>query len=265
MMRKRYLVAIGACIFILIIAGAVYFHNRPALVEPVRQEAVKKPVLKPGQKEVFEKNKHIYYFDGKTQVQLTKIGSNHDPVLSPDGRKVLFTRKSDQKAVIPSEGDGFADPETGLSDQLWIMDIKSLDKKLLVSELPWPKERQDIETEKLFPWIGEAQFSLDGKSVYFLVPVWMTSSALYVVPSNGEGVARYIISSNYLEVIERGEYKGNLILSQHRYFLYGGSYDWCYIYTPEGKEVAVLSEDPEQIDWERLYAEDAANQKEKVQ
>ncbi len=264
-MRKRYMVAIGLCVLILIVAGSVYYFNRPALVEPVRQEAVKKPVLKPGQKEVFEKNKHIFYFDGKTQVQLTKIGSNHDPVLSPDGKKVIFKRKSEQKAVIPVEGDGFTDPEDAFADQLWIMDIKSRDKKLLVSDLPWPEQRQDIETEKLFPWIGEAQFSLDGKSVYFTAPVWVTSSALYVVPSDGEGKPKFIIDTNYLKVIELGTYKGNLILSQHRYFMYGGSYDWCYIYSPEGKELGVLSEGPEQIDWEMLYFEDTIDQKKKAQ
>ncbi len=245
----------------MIAVGGCAFFKRPVLIGPNGKDVAKKVVLIPGQKAVVEKNKQVFYFDGKTQVQLTQTGSNHEPVLSPGGDRVLFTRKSSVEAMIPVEGDGFNDPEDAFSDQLWVMDIVSRKEKLLVNDLPWPQQRQEIETGRLLPWIGNAQFSADGQKIYFTAPVWVTSSGLYVVPVDG-GEAKFITDTNYLKVIDRGEYKGDLILSQHRYFLYGGSYDWCYIFSPEGKEIAVLSEDPDGIDWERLYSEEVVDKDE---
>jgi len=254
MATSRILTA--ACCFIITasICGCS-FCKQPTLVGPDRQQQ-EKVVLTPGHKAVFEKNKQIFYFDGKTQVQLTNAGSNHYPVLSPDGGRVLFTRKSKKEAMNPVDGgDGFYDPEDVYSDQLWIMDINSRVEKMLVEDLPWPEGYPAEKGTRFVPWIENAQFSVDGRSIYFMSPCWVTSSALYVVSADG-GEAKFIEGSNYLKVIEHGEYKGNLIISQHRYFLYGGSYDWCYIFSPEGKELAVLSEDPDKIDWERLNFEE---------
>ena len=249
----------SCCLLILVGLGGCSFLKHPLLVGPIRPDQVK-VVLTPGHKAVFEKDKQIFYFDGKTQVQLTLAGSNHDPVLSPDDSRALFTRKSKKEAMIPVDGgDGFYDPEDAYSDQLWVIDIASRTERLLVDDLPWPGDFPHEEGVRLDPWIGNPQFAVDGKSIYFTVPVWVTSSALYVVSADG-GEAKFITSANYLKVIERGEYKGNLILSKHRYFRYGGSYDWCYIFSPDGKEIEVLSDDPDAIDWERLYFEETPDE-----
>lgn len=253
------------CVILLVFAvpghtGQSTNNNPGNIINPLYRGPQKKVEIVSGKKEVFEKNKQIFFFDGKTQIQLTNAGSNRYPVLSPDGGRVLFIRKSNKAAMNPVDGgDGFNDQEDGHSDQLWVIDINSLVEKKLVEDVPWPEGRPHDGGDRLVPWINNAQFSVNGKSIYFLVPCWVTSSALYVISSDG-GEARFITGSNYLKVIERGEYKGNLILSDHRYFLYGGSYDWCYIFSPEGKELAVLSEDPDEIDWERLYFEEIPDQ-----
>jgi hypothetical protein len=45
-------------------------------------------------------------------------------------------------------------------------------------------------------------------------------------------------------VLQNGRYAGHLLVSQHRYFLAGGSYDWLLLLTPDGKEAGpVVDED----------------------
>jgi hypothetical protein len=54
---------------------------------------------------------------------------------------------------------------------------------------------------------------------------------------------RFIQPANELEVITSGEYQGYLALQQHRYFIGGGSYDWYWLFTPDGKEIGPLGEE----------------------
>lgn len=55
---------------------------------------------------------------------------------------------------------------------------------------------------------------------------------------------QYIAPANSLEVITKGTYKGYFIINEHRYFVPpGGSYDWYWLVTPNGKNDAPLGEE----------------------
>ena len=96
-------------------------------------------------------------------------------------------------------------------------------------------------------------FSPDSKTVYFVGSAWVTTGALHGVNIDGSN-ERFIEGANTLEkVIDKGDYKGDLVISQHRYFLGGGSYDWYYVFTPEGKEVGPLGDDLKTVGWDMLY------------
>lgn len=68
------------------------------------------------------------------------------------------------------------------------------------------------------------------------------------------GRTRFVCSGNTLEVIPRGEYAGYLMVTQHRYFLAGGSYDWLWLVHPDGQTVGPIM-DPEAPDAGQRLAE----------
>jgi hypothetical protein len=57
-------------------------------------------------------------------------------------------------------------------------------------------------------------------------------------------------------VLHSGKYRDHLLVSQHRYFLGGGSYDWFWLFDSRGKEVGPVGEDTE--NFKSLYATEAA-------
>ena len=99
------------------------------------------------------------------------------------------------------------------------------------------------------------QFSPDGKKVYFISSAWVTSGAVHSVNIDGTG-EQFITDGNTLQVIDKGGAKGYLIIRRHKYFLTGGSYDWLWLVSPEGKEIGPLSDyNEDNIDWDFLYSE----------
>ena len=53
---------------------------------------------------------------------------------------------------------------------------------------------------------------------------------------------RFVMAGNAPQVVPAGEYKGDLLVEQHRYFLGGGSYDWYWLFEPNGKEIGPVGE-----------------------
>lgn len=48
--------------------------------------------------------------------------------------------------------------------------------------------------------------------------------------------------ANSLLVVRHGQYTGNLVVSQHRYYLGSGSYNWVFLLNPDGKELGTLAD-----------------------
>ena len=210
---------------------------------------------------VFAKEGHIYYFsDGKDEIQLTFNGKDSAPALSPDGKNVAFLRKSDREAYLAvgaPEDYLQSGPDAILADQVWIIGVDGKNEKLLVEDNnPDDFGYDKWEGNKVIAHIDDdsLQFSPDGKTLYFITSAWVTTGALHSVNIDGTN-ERFIAGANYLKVIDKGRYKGNLIIRQHRYFLAGGSYDWLWLFTPAGKELGPLGLDLNEDQLGFLYSD----------
>ncbi|MFC1632296.1 TolB family protein [Candidatus Omnitrophota bacterium] len=194
--------------------------------------------------QVLEREDNIYFVDeGGEETQLTSSGKDRTPVLSPDGGKVAFIRKSDEEAYLSvGSPDDYlqSGPEGILADQVWIIDIDGENETMLTQD-----SNPDV-TGGYDKWNGEDVvahidddtlcFSPDSKKVYFITSAWVTSGAVHCVNIDGTN-EQFVIPGNSIMIIDEGEYKDHLIVRQHKYFLGAGSYDWLWLFTPEGKLV----------------------------
>ncbi len=188
-------------------------------------------------------NGNIYYKQetGK-KMQLTRSGKDRAAVLSPSGQYVAFIRKSSKPADYPAENpNGYSQDEL-LADQIWVVDLSMRKERLLV------EDQAADEPAKAISHIEDnsLKFSLDGKKLYFIISAWVTSGAVHAVSLDGSG-ERFVTAGNSVDVVPSGgEYRGHLIVRQHRYFIGGGSYDWLWLFDPDGKEIAPVGEEIKQ-------------------
>jgi WD40-like Beta Propeller Repeat len=185
----------------------------------------------------FIRSGNVYFTQDNDQtIQLTSSGQAHSPVLSPDKKSIAFISVGTE--MIPELCRNFADTHSTYGNQIWIIDIEHKKERLLVkNNFACNKPMEMIIAPR------HLTFSPDSKTLYFLTRAWTTSSALHVV-NISDTKEHYLLPANSLAVVKYGEYKGDLILNQHRYFIGGGSYDWYWLFTPEGKEIGPLGEEP---------------------
>ena len=88
----------------------------------------------------------------------------------------------------------------------------------------------------------ELQFSADGQTLYFLSSTDVNRNHVHRVDTVS-GETTFVCLGNSLDVVQRGDYAGHLIVTQHRYFVGGGSYDWPWMFTPDGKEIGPVAMD----------------------
>jgi hypothetical protein len=182
---------------------------------------------------VKEGNIHFTNKAGQTTA-LTSSGRDSGPVLAPDGKWVVFVRKADGKKI--ATGSDEVDPT-----ELWQVRADGKEPTLLV------KCREAEKPESLIAAFENLQFSTNGKLVYFVTPAWATSGAVHVVDTTNRK-ERYIFPGNNLKLVPSGEHKDCLLVQQHRYFVGGGSYDWFWLFRPDGKEVGPVGEDTENFE-----------------
>jgi hypothetical protein len=184
-------------------------------------------------------NGNVFLSTMGKQVQLTTSGKDSDPVLSPNGSLVVFTRS-------------VSDPATSVCNmavtekrEMWVVGSdKKNERKLLSSN------NADDPKNALCDF-GSKQFTSDGRKVLFETPAWATSDALheYDLTTNQE---RYLIPSNGFRILTdcaMREYRDHLVVNQHRYFIFGGSYDWYWMFSPDGKrELGAVGENLNQLE-----------------
>jgi dipeptidyl aminopeptidase/acylaminoacyl peptidase len=156
--------------------------------------------------------------------ELTKSRQDVDPVFSPDGRLVFFTRRA------PGERDEQFCGGRSKADELRQVTIDGKDDKLVLSGRIGDPESQLCD-------FSNKQFSADGRRLYFMSPGWATSGALHVYDLRTRD-ERYLLPANDFAVLSfcKNEHKDDLAVLSHRYFVFGGSYDWYWLYDAAGKK-----------------------------
>lgn len=177
--------------------------------------------------------------EGGHKSVLTHAHADRDPVLSPDGRLVVFTRGA------LSDDSSSCQPAAAGKQALMSVDVKGGQPRVLAVA------KSGAKPEQQFCNFNEKQFSSDGKHLYVSTPGWATSGALWVVDLPA-GKARFLLPSNGFTVFARcsaDEYRDKLAVSQHRYFAFGGSFDWYWLY--DGRTLKELGPIGETLDMAR--------------
>jgi hypothetical protein len=163
---------------------------------------------------------------------LTASGRDSEPVLSPDGRFVVFTRGPAQKAGDDACHDGSA------AESLMRVEADASRETTLV------RGRAGKTPQTRLCGFTAKQFNSNGRLLYFLTPGWATSGALHVYDFKARA-ERFVVDASGLLVLSacRNEHKDRVAILRHKYFVFGGSYDWYWLYDPNAnQEIGPLGE-----------------------
>ena len=149
-----------------------------------------------------------------------------ESVSSPTGDLLAFRRGTPDR-LVESLGPGMHE-----ATEIWTSKPDGSDQRLLVRGVEGHSDLHNL------------QFSPDGQQLYYLSSGWVTTHALHAVDVHtGEG--RYVCPGNSFEVLRDGTHGGHLIIVQHRYYPMGGSYDWPWLFTPDGKCLGPVVQGPD--------------------
>jgi len=201
---------------------------------------------------VYTQDGNIFYKNEGKVKQIIFSGNAEEAKLHPSGEWVYFVRGVDGKWVgekyYPPQGVKIKDGL--LKQELWRVKKDGTGAtKLFRSEYSAVDGPGDYSIAS----VTNIQFSPSGDKVYFETPQWVTSAGLHVMNADGSGEkllgggnnTRIILSARTFEDREK-DCRGYIVTAQHRYFFYGGSYDWFYLFTSDfKKEIAPLGDDPD--------------------
>ncbi len=203
---------------------------------------------------VYEKNGNLFYISDATgkAVQVANSGLDKEPVLHPKGGWIYFVRGPEGKWVgeeyHPSKGTRTKDYQI-LKEELWRVKKDGTGAAMLFQSkhtaIDGPDPNYSVAS------VENIQFSPSGDKVYFETPEWVTSAGLHVMNADGTHEKLLGGGNNTKIVLFSGSdtekkynnYQGYIITSQHRYWWFGGSYDWWFLFTPDFKEVGPLGSD----------------------
>jgi dipeptidyl aminopeptidase/acylaminoacyl peptidase len=181
---------------------------------------------------VLEREGNIFYAgDDGVSTQLTSQHIDSNPLLSPDGQKVIFGRTTQEKAEYSEE----------LERAIWLSDISGKEVRRILST------HHDEVPEKTLTQFNNWIFSADGKQLYFLTAAWAVSNAMHVLDLTS-GKEHFVTDANDVLIIPKGKYANHLVVSKHKYFKREGSYDYYWLITPKGKEIKMVGKDKEQAE-----------------
>ncbi len=190
----------------------------------------------------------VYVNDGNTK-QLTSSGRDKGPVLHPKGEWVYFVRGYEGKWV----GSKFHPPKGAiikhdiLKEELWRVKKDGTNASM---HFRAEKGRDNFDCDCGIATISNIQFSPSGDKVYFETSDWTTSNGLHVMHADGShekllgggNGTKIVLVSGAASGKKHNEYRGYIVTSQHRYRLFGGAYDWYFLFTPDFKEVGPLGD-----------------------
>jgi hypothetical protein len=207
------------------------------------------PPIKEAQK-VFAKEGNVYYVRNGREVQVTFSGRDEYPMLHPNKEWIYFVRTAPGKWVGEKYYSAKGEVTDGvLRDELWRVKTDGTGAAMLFRSENAAIDGPD--PDYAIASVNNIQFSPNGDKVYFEASQWVTSDALYIMNADGSAIkmlgpgndTKIVLSARTFEDRE-SSYEGYIVTAQHRYFFYGGSYDWYYLFTPDmKKEIAPLGDD----------------------
>ena len=164
-------------------------------------------------------SKNIYLKNVENITQLTFKGDASYPMLSPDGKSVVYIKTLLNDSIKK---------EDSIPTEIVLIDLDSKQEKVILQEHSNPDPYKTLKD------FSEPLFSSDSQVVYFLSSAWVTSNAVYALDLETLKT-QFIIDGNDLAVIKTGNYKNHIIIDRHQYFVDGGSYDYSWLVSPHGK------------------------------
>jgi hypothetical protein len=164
-----------------------------------------------------------------SSTKLTTSEMDLDPVLSPNGASVVYTRQGRGRSPRTYEFNQVC-PAEPRPDQLRRINVNGSGDQVLLMGRKGEPERQLCD-------FRSKQFSSDGRRLYFLTPAWAASAALHVYDLRA-GEEHFLMPAKGILVLSfcPNRYKDHLVVLSRRYFMLGGSYDWYWLYDPSGKK-----------------------------
>jgi len=102
--------------------------------------------------------------------------------------------------------------------------------------------RSSPDPEKNLTNFSKLVLSPDSRTLYFQTEAWATSNAIHSINIATKQVL-FVAPGEITCVVLGGEYQGDLVVEQHRYYAQGGSYDSLWLFSPSGKEIGPVSQD----------------------
>lgn len=99
---------------------------------------------------------------------------------------------------------------------------------------------EDNKPERNLSHFSNLTLTPDSKTLYFESEAWVTSNAIHSIDIETKQ-ERFITDGHLICVVGAGEYQGDLIVKQHRYFVQGGAYEYFYLYNSSGKEIGLVA------------------------
>jgi hypothetical protein len=155
---------------------------------------------------------------------------DREPDLSSDAKRIVFVRGTPPPSVERPTGNKVEETE------LWIVKTDGSEPRLLLRGGS-AANRNGVPVADF----RSPQFSPNGEFVYFLSMAGVVSDIAYAIDLKS-GRLREVCGANSLLVVRKGNNAGNLVVTQHRYFVGGGSYDWAWLVDPDGKEIGTLGD-----------------------
>jgi hypothetical protein len=178
---------------------------------------------------VFSDAGSVFIERGGAKTKITASEMDVDPVLAPNGAFVVYTRQGRSRGPHAYAPDQFC-PTQPRPDELRRINVDGSGDRVVLKGRSGAPERQLCDFTR-------KQFSSDGRRLYFLSPAWAASGALHVYDLRAED-EEFLLPANDLLVLSfcANRYKDYLVAQQRRYFFFGGSYDWYWLYDPAGKK-----------------------------
>lgn len=177
--------------------------------------------------EVVERDGNIYSIDRSGRaIRLTSSGVDFEPSLSTDQKWATFVRENSEVM----RGD-HAERDFYPVRSIWIVAADG-------SDTPRSVLRHD-SGKPLCGLFKKPTFSNNNSKIYFLDQCWVTSDALFVVNLQ-DSSTQLLTGANSLDIVRIGKWANHLIVQKHKYFHGGGSYDWYWLVSSDGRQVGPL-------------------------